>query len=78
LDYFERNLETILLKHEFAYSQQEHIDKVFPTIKAGMLHLATQGITLNTQFTMDMEYLSDFIKNKIFNLSIQSEKWASV
>lgn len=78
LDYFERNLETILLKHEFAYSQQEHIDKVFPTIKAGMLHLATQGITLNTQFPMDMEYLSDFIKNKIFNLSIQSEKWASV
>jgi hypothetical protein len=48
LDFFERNLETLILKHKFAYSQQEHIDKVFPTIKAGMLHLATSGIILNT------------------------------
>ena len=48
LDYFERNLETLVLKHKFAYSQQKHIDEVFPTIKAGMLHLAAQGIILNT------------------------------
>jgi hypothetical protein len=74
-DFFERNLETLILKHKFAYSQQEHIDKVFPTIKAGMLHLATSGIILNTQFAEDMDYLSNFIKNKIFNLSIQSDKW---
>lgn len=77
LDFFERNLETLILKHKFAYSQQEHIDKVFPTIKAGMLHLATSGIILNTQFAEDMDYLSNFIKNKIFNLSIQSDKWQS-
>lgn len=78
LDYFERNLETIILKHKFAYSQQEHIDKVFPTIKAGMLHLASSGIILNEQFPKDMDYLSDFIKNKIFNLSIQDEKWQDI
>ena len=78
LDYFERNLETIVLKHEFAYSQQRHIDKVFPTIKAGMLHLAASGIILNTQFVQDMDYLSRFIKNKIFNLSIQDEKWQGI
>ena len=78
LDYFERNLETLILKHRFAYSQQKYIDEVFPTIKAGMLHLAASGIILNTQFTEDMSYLNDFIKSKIFNLSIQDERWSQV
>ena len=78
LDYFERNLETLVLKHNFAYSQQKHIDEVFPTIKAGMLHLAAQGIILNTQFAEDMSYLNDFIKSKIFNLTIQNEKWSQI
>lgn len=75
LAFFERNLETLLLKHRFAYSQKEHIDKVFPTIKAGMLHLSMQGVIMNDKFEEDIQYLSDFIKAKIFNLSIQDEKW---
>lgn len=78
LDFFERNLETILLKHKFAYSQKTHIDKVFPTIKAGMLHLSMQGIIMNDKFVQDIDYLSKFIKNKIFNLSIQEGKWKTI
>ena len=75
MGYFERNLETLLLKHTFAYSQKQHIDKVFPVIKAGMMHLSMQGIILNDQFVQDIQYLTDFIKNKIFNLSLHDAKW---
>ena len=78
MDYFERNLETLVLKHKFAYSQQKHMDSVFPVIKAGMLHLATQGTMMNTKFISDIKYLSDFIKNKIFNLSIEDSKMQPV
>ena len=36
----EHNLETLLIKHIFAYSVKENIDAVFPTIKAAMVHLS--------------------------------------
>ena len=42
-DYFEHNLETLLLKHEFAYTTKKHMDRVFPMIKAAYIHLLMQG-----------------------------------
>ena len=41
--YYEHNLETLLLKHAFAYSMKEHVDSVFPTIKAALIHLTVMG-----------------------------------
>lgn len=67
---FERNLELLLLKHDFAYIQQSNMDKVFPIIKAATIHLAQQGSNQNTTFERDMDYMQDYIKNKILNESI--------
>jgi hypothetical protein len=43
-------LEALLLKHSFAYSLKTHMDSVFPTIKAAMLHLSMQGAIMNDQW----------------------------
>ena len=40
-DYFEHNLETLLLKHCFAYSTQKNINTIMPVAKASMIHLIT-------------------------------------
>jgi hypothetical protein len=40
-EYFEHNLETLLLKHTFAYSSERNINTVMPTAKAAMIHLVT-------------------------------------
>ncbi len=39
VEYFEANLETLLLKHIFAYSSKKHIDTIMPMAKASMVHL---------------------------------------
>ena len=39
IENLEHNLETLLLKHEFAYSVKDNIDAIFPLIKASMMHL---------------------------------------
>lgn len=69
-EYFETNLETLLLKHEFAYAQHKRINEVFPTIKAAMIHLANQGMMVNEEFQQDLEYATNYIKNRIKNESI--------
>ena len=81
IENIEHNLETLLLKHMFAYSVQENMDAVFPMIKAAMIHLTTQGAMRNKPFTDDIQYIEDYIKNKILNKSIideKYEKWATV
>lgn len=78
---FERNLETLLLKHMFAYSVKENIDTVFPMIKAAMVHITSQGAMQNRKFTDDIGYLKDYIKNKILNQSIvgqKNQKWVNI
>lgn len=67
---FEMNLETLLLKHMFAYSTQRNMDAVFPLIKASMVHIQAQGAQLNTFFRDDVKYLDEYIRNKIFNKTI--------
>ena len=67
---FERNLETLLLKHTFAYSVKKNVDSVFPMIKAAMVHITMQGAIRNTKFSNDIQYLEEYIRNKILNQSI--------
>jgi hypothetical protein len=76
---YELNLETLLLKHQFAYIMKDRIDSVFPLIKASMIHLTTQAfINQNSEgkpFVNDLKYAEDYIKNKIRNESIIDEKF---
>lgn len=67
IENLEHNLETLLLKHIFAYTVKDNMDSVFPLIKASMIHIATQGAMQNTEFSNDISYLEDYIKNKIKN-----------
>lgn len=71
---FERNLETLLLKHMFAFSVKENVDSVFPMIKAAMVHITMEGAIRNTKFSSDIQYLDEYIRNKILNQSIVDPK----
>ncbi len=78
VEYFEANLETLLLKHIFAYSSKKHIDTIMPMAKASMVHLISQGHLSNKKFTNATNYVSDYIKNKIKNESLLPENMKSV
>ena len=43
------------------------MDAVFPMIKAAMVHITSEGAMRNKPFNDDIEYLEDYIKNKILN-----------
>ena len=75
IENFERNLEALLYKHEFAYTLKDNIDGVFPMIKSAMTHIAMQAAIQNTKFTSDIEYFQDYIKNKILNQLIIDPKF---
>ncbi len=74
IENLEHNLETLLYKHLFAYSVKNNIDGVFPMIKAAMIHISTQGAIQNNKFDKDISYLTNYIRNKIFNQSIIDPK----
>jgi hypothetical protein len=38
-DYFERNLETLLLEHDYSYTTKYQIDNIMPLIRASMTYL---------------------------------------
>ena len=73
--YYENNLETLLLKHMFAYSQQKHINQIMPMAKASFIHLAVQGNIGNIQLKNATNYVSDYIRNKIKNEALVDENW---
>ena len=70
VDYWETNVEKLLLRHRAARAKQEELDKVFPLIKAVALHTKYQGIFQNNNFENDLQYIHDYIRNKIFNMPI--------
>lgn len=70
--YFEHNLETLLLKHTSAYKMSEELNNIFPVLRALTLHLNLQGSILNESFQHDMEYILNYIKNRIHNRSIEN------
>ena len=78
VQYFERNLETLLLKHIFAYSVQENMDQVFPVIKAAMVHITTEGAMRNEVFNNDIDYIEDYINNKIHHKSLVNPKYQKI
>lgn len=66
-DYFEHNLETILLKQHSNYKMAEELDKVFPLLQALAIHLNLQGSILNDKFDNDLSYLFNYIKVRVHN-----------
>lgn len=69
-DYFETNLETLLLKFEFADVSKKKMDQILPMIKAAMVHLRIQEETNNTKLQNDTEYAQDYVKAVIHNMPI--------
>ena len=70
--YFEHNLETLLLKHTSAYKMSEELNNIFPVLRALTLHLNLQGSILNESFQHDIEYILNYVKNRIHNRSIEN------
>lgn len=68
----EHNLETLVLKHDLAYSMKNNMDGVFPLIKAAMIHLTMSASLQNdpSGFKNDKKYLKEYVMNKIFGQSI--------
>lgn len=71
---FERNLEVVLLKHLYAYSEKEHINKILPSLESMSMYLHQSGDSSNTIYKNEIKYLQDFVKNKIFNQSLMDNK----
>lgn len=72
-DYFETNLETLLLKHIFAYSTKKNVDLIMPMAKASMIHLVVQGQYSNKKFINATNYVTEYIKSHIKNESLIPE-----
>ena len=73
-DYFEHNLETILLKQHSAYTMAEELNKIFPIIQSLAIHLNLQGAILNDKFDNDLKYLFDYVKTKIHNQPLENRE----
>lgn len=71
VDYFEHNVEKLLLRHRAAKLLKTEMDKVFPLIKATLIHIGNQAIISNDSYADDLNYIYDYIKNKIFNQPLQ-------
>lgn len=76
--YFETNVETLLLAHEFAYEKTDHVNNIMPTIKAALAHLINQGAHQNTSFNNDIDYLVKYVQDKIKGEVIHEEKFEKV
>lgn len=70
LEAFETNIEELLLHQTFAYEQQNNLNEIFPMIRATMMNAAAQGLIQNTEYTNTLEYISKYVRNKIFNQSL--------
>lgn len=71
--YFEQNMETLVLKHVFAYSTKNRLNQIMPTVKAGMAFLINMGNSQNTNFKNDLEYYEDYIRNKMKGQPIEDD-----
>lgn len=70
-DYFERNLETLLLEHDYSYTTKYQIDNIMPLIRASMTYLTVQASESNIFFKNDLQYAKDYIKAAIKNQQIE-------
>lgn len=76
--YFNYNLETLFLQHEFAYIQKENIDKIFPDLKAASIFLNFSSFLQNTNFTNIAKYLHDYVNQKVLNKSAVASEYESL
>lgn len=74
IERFERNLETVLLKHLFAYSEKENINKILPSLESMAMYITQSGNDRNTKYEAESRYLIDYVKNKVFNQPIMDER----
>lgn len=77
LNNMERNIETLVLNHTFAYSQCKHINRIMPDLKAITTYIKMQEVVVNSPkgFKQDLGYLSDYIKNKVLHRSLIGENF---
>ena len=71
--YFEHDLETLFLKHQYAASIQKRIDNVFPLIKSAMIYLSRSGWEQGTSFKNDRDYMEKYIRASIKNENIWAD-----
>ena len=71
--YFEHDLETLFLKHQYAAFSKKRIDNIFPTIKAAMIYLSRSAWEQNTSFENDMQYMEDYIRASIKNENVWAD-----
>ena len=48
LNNMERNIETLVLNHTFAYSQCKHINRIMPDLKAITTYIKMQEVVVNS------------------------------
>lgn len=72
--FFERDLESILSSHIWAYSTQEALEDRMPLLKAAYISMAIMGNEQNYEFEKDAEFFQQFVANKINQQSIVDEK----
>lgn len=76
LSFWEHNAEALRIGNKVASSMKEHLDQVFPMLKAIVMHLNFSGIIQNDRFEQDLSYATNYIKSKVFNMPLEDiEKW---
>lgn len=78
VDEFEQNVEKLLLSSQMANSMEKELNRVFPQLKAIIVNLVGQGVIQNTEFTDDIKFALDYIKNKIQGLPLEDLEKLSV
>ena len=66
----EHNLETLFLKHTYAYTMQKNVNKIMPMVKAAQIHFIASGNLANAKFTSTTNYVTNYIKKNIHNESL--------
>lgn len=72
--YFERDLESLLSQHIWAYSTHDALSERMPLIKAAFISLAVMGNDQNYNFEQDEKFIQEFVQNRINHQSIVDDK----
>ena len=73
--FFERDLESILSTHIWAYTTKDALEDRMPLLKAAYISMAIMGNEQNYEFSQDAEFYQDFVANRINKQSLISEKY---
>ena len=71
--YFEQDLQTLLLKHSYAYASKKRINEIIPTIKSSIAFLINMGNTQNTKFVNELKFLEDYLISRIKGQPLQDD-----